>query len=99
MLVRAGLHALVCANADELCRALAEGAGAAVLAEEALSPRTVQALVDALGRQEPWSDLPLLIFTLGGETVEGILNTIGALGNVTVLERPVRTTTFLSSVR
>src|SRR6267378_2746668 len=74
-----GLEALACVDVDQLCERIAEGAGAAVLSEE-------------LGRQPPWSDLPLIIF--------GSRETSGEhAANVTLLDRPARVRTLLSAVR
>ena len=44
-----------------------------------------------LGRQGPWSDLPLIVFTRGErQPSEDVLEALGPLGNITILERPVR---------
>jgi len=37
--------------------------GALLIAEEAIDLRTRDALIEALRRQPPWSDLPILILT------------------------------------
>jgi signal transduction histidine kinase/CheY-like chemotaxis protein len=87
-----------CRDGEELCREVELGAGAALIAEEALVPETVDRLLETLERQAPWSDLPLLVFTRGGTRDEALGNLI-ALGNVTLLERPVRLTTLVSAVR
>ncbi|MFY9826700.1 MAG: ATP-binding protein [Thermoanaerobaculia bacterium] len=87
-----------CAGADELFREIGAGAGAVVVADEALQPRTTPGLLDALSGQPPWSDLPLLVFTRG-ESSEHILELLAPLGNATVLERPVRLSTLASAVK
>ena len=88
-----------CAAAAELFREIAAGAGAVILADEALQPEVLAGLVEILDRQPPWSDLPLIVFTRGGETSERLLETVVPLGNATILERPVRLTTLLSAVK
>jgi hypothetical protein len=40
-----------------------EGAGAALITEEALTPAAMTRLREALEEQPAWADLPLLIFT------------------------------------
>jgi signal transduction histidine kinase len=103
VLGQARLTAHFCADVAELCREVDVGAGAALLAEESLAPPAVQCLVDLLGRQAPWSDFPLLIFFNGGgeslNTALRMLDILEPLGNVTVLERPVRLMTLVSAVR
>jgi signal transduction histidine kinase/CheY-like chemotaxis protein len=88
-----------CADDAELFREIEAGAGAALLAEEALQPWTVNGLLDVLSREGPWSDLPLVVFAQGGQTSEDILERLGPLGNATILERPVRLSTLLSAVK
>ncbi|HEX3126146.1 MAG TPA: ATP-binding protein [Thermoanaerobaculia bacterium] len=99
LLSQAGLQSLACADENELCQGIEEGAAVAVLAEEALHPWTVHALLGALSRQGPWSDLPLIVFTRGQRSSEAVLETLGPLGNATLLERPVRVSTLVSSVK
>jgi PAS domain S-box-containing protein len=86
----------------ELCDAIQARAGAAVLAEEAIPPKAVETLSAVLKQQPPWSDFPILVLTSGGESTQRskLLLTIGEpLGNVTLIERPVRTETLVSSVQ
>ncbi|HEX5759066.1 MAG TPA: ATP-binding protein [Thermoanaerobaculia bacterium] len=93
----AGLPALACATAAELCREIAAGAGAVVLAEEALQPGTLERLARLLRAQEPWSDLPLIVFA--SDDARESIEAVEPLGNATLLERPVRLTTLVSAVR
>jgi signal transduction histidine kinase/ActR/RegA family two-component response regulator len=98
----AGLTALECPGAGYLLRELTAGAGVALVAEEALSSATLDALQDVLRRQEPWSDIPIIVFTAVGESIDDStspLRVLEPLGNVTILERPVRMTTLLSAVK
>jgi signal transduction histidine kinase len=73
-----------------------------VLFEEALDEIAIGLLVDALRRQPPWSDLPIIVVT-GGGTVsrrsQRLAKMSEGLGNVTLIERPVRPITLISSVR
>jgi signal transduction histidine kinase/CheY-like chemotaxis protein len=87
-----GLAVSLVSNVDELAGAV-ETAGCAVLTQEALTPETTQALVEALAKQPPWSDFPLIVLTSAGKRVSG------DLGNVTMLERPVGADTLLAAVR
>src|SRR5438270_13157388 len=62
----AGIACLVCPDLDALCRALASGAGALLLTEEAATSAGAGRLTDLLEAQPPWSDLPCLVLTRGG---------------------------------
>jgi signal transduction histidine kinase len=92
----------VCAGMVELCEKCRAGAGAALIAEEALTDENRRCLLDMLGEQPAWSDFPLVILTAGGETTAGnagALKSLGDAANVTLVERPTRVITILSAVR
>jgi signal transduction histidine kinase/CheY-like chemotaxis protein len=99
VLTRAGLGCRACRTPEDLEVEMRNGVGVAILAEEALTQRFLRDLVTRLQDQPPWSDLPLIVFTQDDDGIELILKVLGGLGNVTVLERPVRITTLLSAVR
>lgn len=92
----AGLPSTACRNAAELIELMDAGAAAALVAEELLTPATVVALANHLATQPPWSDFPLVIFSLADKHV---LQSPHELGNVTFLERPVRTRSMLAAVK
>ncbi|WP_437874345.1 ATP-binding response regulator [Sorangium sp. So ce513] len=102
VLGQGGIEAAPCGRVDELVRGLLDGAGAAVLTEEALSPTAVSALIEALAAQPPWSDLPLLLLAgaepLAPRSAQAVA-LLGAAGNLTVLERPVRKLTLVTAVQ
>ena len=62
-LEQAGIRALVCESGEALASRVAFGAGAALMAEEALTPALLARLREVLAAQRPWSDFPFLIFT------------------------------------
>ena len=62
LLEQGGMSAAICGSADELVAAIGEGAGGALVAQEALSLPVIAALAGALRNQPPWSDFPLIIF-------------------------------------
>jgi signal transduction histidine kinase/ActR/RegA family two-component response regulator len=97
---RAGVPCEPCDNMSDLCQRIAAGAGAVVLAEEALDTPAARQLVDLLAEQLPWSDLPLLVMTSAPEANDhALLAVLRQRGNVTVLDRPVRIVTLLSAVQ
>jgi signal transduction histidine kinase len=98
----AGMGAVACPTVENLCAAAAEGAGAVLIAEEALRPQNVNVLQGMLRQQPAWSDLPLFLMTRPGEAQSSVpqrMQFLDSLGNVTLLERPLRTETMISGFR
>src|SRR5947208_7847739 len=91
----------ICRRLDEYSGRITDGAGALLLTEEALESAQGSLLLDLLKAQPPWSELPLIILTSGGESRRaGLLNVAArAAGSVTLLERPISTLTLLRSVQ
>ncbi len=73
-----------------------------IVAEEALLPPGVKALHERLRQQPPWSEVPIILFTTTGQRVSGLgtrlVEQFGGEGNITMLERPLRIQTLLSTV-
>ena len=102
VLAAGGVAAAVCASVDELCRGMDATAGAALVAGEALDPPALERLTACLGSQPPWSDLPVLLLIGNGGEAEArwrALSTSDVLGNVVLLERPMRREELLSAVQ
>lgn len=101
VLRESGVRVRLAASPDEVAAAI-PGAGAAVVAEEALSDKNITELAVKLRSQPPWSDFPLLVLTGGGMSTaatEVAVRARAPLGNVTLLERPLRAATLISAVR
>jgi signal transduction histidine kinase/ActR/RegA family two-component response regulator len=98
LLEAAGMNVCCVDSLRELCAAITAGAATALLAEEALLPDTAP-LIDVLSRQPVWSDLPLLILSRPGRESGTLARLMSELGNVSIIERPVRTSTLLSLIR
>jgi signal transduction histidine kinase len=82
--------------------AICEDAGAAILPEEVLQNGTISVLAQRLSAQPPWSDFPIIVLTGGGmstASTESAVRSRAPLGNVTLLERPLRPVTLISAVR
>jgi signal transduction histidine kinase len=96
-----GFETQICKGAAEYSRQIADCAGALLLTEEALESAQSSVLLDVLKTQPPWSELPLIILTSGGESRRaGLLNlAAAAAGTVTLLERPISTGTLIRSVQ
>ena len=96
-----GLFPGICASIDELCERIAKGAGAAIVAEEALGPAALDLLARCLRQQPPWSDFPLVLL-IGGRSqaaIPRILEAVGTAGSITLLERPMMREALVSAVR
>ena len=98
VLSAAGISCNICESVQVLCDQLSHGAGAIVIAEEVLSSN-VFPLVACVQAQPVWSDLPIIVLSRAGMESPKLEAVVSGLGNVTVLERPVRMTTLLSLVR
>ena len=99
LLAEAGMECEIFAKLSDLCRAIGEGAGAVLLTEEALAASESNSLVETLRRQPEWSELPVIVLSRSGADSPAAVEAMELLGNVTVMERPVRLTTLISALR
>jgi two-component system, sensor histidine kinase len=99
ILNRAGVACLGCTSLQQMCGELDAGAGAVLIAEEAAVPSRDHCLAAWLARQPRWSDLPVLVLARPGADSAAVAHAMELLGNVTVLERPVRVAALVSAVR
>jgi signal transduction histidine kinase/ActR/RegA family two-component response regulator len=97
VLADAGVDCVSCADMRELCRALPDGAGALAIAEEALAEGAWRDLAGMLAQEPPWSEPPLLLLSERGADSPTLLQAMASLGNVTVLERPMRVPALVSA--
>ena len=100
LLVGHGFEAQICGSLAECAEHIQSGAAALILTEEALELGSLSHLFEALAAQPSWSELPLIILTTGGESRRARLLELAAqaAGGVTLLERPVHTTTLIRSL-
>jgi signal transduction histidine kinase len=96
-----GFETKICHGSDEYSRQIMDGAGVLLLTEEALESDKGSLLFNILKAQPPWSELPVIILTSGGESRRaGLLSlAAAAAGTVTLLERPISTLTLIRSVQ
>ena len=81
------------------CEAVRAGAGALVVAEETLGTDPSR-LVECIRGQPVWSDLPVIMLSSSGRAESAMLaEIVPQLGNVSVVERPVRMSTLVSLIR
>lgn len=102
VLRQSDLRVRTVSGVPDIIAALPEDAGLAIVAEEALSQDAIIELAKKLEIQPPWSDFPILVLTGSGLSTadtEVAVRSRAPLGNVTLLERPLRPATLISVVR
>ncbi|MBI3651272.1 MAG: response regulator [Acidobacteria bacterium] len=94
-----GIASSICKHMAEFCRQLEEGAGAALITEEALNEPAINLLMKSLDRQPAWSDIPVILFATNSESAGVLLNLLGERANIIVLERPINISVVTGAVR
>lgn len=97
----AGISCDVSRDVHALCEELANGFGAILVTEEALTRDAASCLIATLAKQPPWSEPPVIILT-GGPSLEPKLHAFEGLlhrTNVTLVDRPVRIKTLVSTAQ
>ncbi len=93
---------VICKDWNVVLGHLEEGAGAAIIAHETLSPPALAKIAEWVALQPQWSDLPFIILGGGSNQNPALVKNsrdLELLGNVTLLERPLRGDTIRSCVR
>jgi len=102
LLTRVGLKCVAVENCEEACRRAASGVGAFLLADEVLNDETAALLAAMVRGQPSWSDLPVIVLTGSGQVTpysEARRKIREPLGNVILVERPVRPETLVSTAK
>ena len=99
VLQSAALESQVVVGMQSLLAELAQGCGALLVAEEVIAGSAMQPVKAFIGAQPAWSDLPVLVLTLRGSPSVEVQRAVESLGNVTLIERPVRTIGLVSAAR
>src|ERR1700733_14744220 len=102
VLERSGIPVGVVGNVGAIARCVGGGAGAAIVAEESLSEDAIELLGRGVAAQPAWSDFPIIVLTGGGATTpytEMMVRSRTPMGNLNLIERPLRPATLVSTVR
>ena len=97
----AGVSVHICADLAALTREVTNGAGAILIAEEAIPPHRVSLLTEALDNEPSWSDLPIVVL-LAVSARDGrpqALRHLEQLRNLTMLDRPVRIAALVTTIQ
>jgi signal transduction histidine kinase len=97
-----GILSRIVLDSETIAEGIDTGAGAAIITEEALSEQGINVLAQSIAAQHAWSDFPILVLTGGGSSTPRTENAArgrAPLGNVTLLERPLRPATLISAVQ
>jgi signal transduction histidine kinase len=94
-----GIEVEVCATFESLLVEVRSGAAVVMVAEERLAGDALDQLAALLREQPAWSDLPVLVLTRRGADSPITRSAVRTLGNVTLLERPLRIAALKSAVR
>jgi signal transduction histidine kinase len=101
LLERLTIPCHIAASIPEACALIREGAGAAIIAEEAFLEGSMSELLQVVHQQPSWSDFPLILLTVSGRVTiesERLREMRRPLGNLFLLERPIRPETLLSTL-
>ncbi len=102
-LAAAGLNTQVVSSIEHAVPLLQDDEiGALLITEEVLNVANIARLGEGLANQPPWSDVPVLILTVGGSATTMSRRREQErlpLGSPVLLERPIRSATLISSVR
>jgi signal transduction histidine kinase len=98
-----GLRVSDCESLKELADRFSEQTDFILLTEEAIASVSLQSIRRALRKQEPWSDIPIILLASSGTTpsrwTTRFISTLAATANISILERPARVPTIISVLR
>ncbi len=93
-----GMQTHICPSLGSLIEEIRAGAGAALLTEEALDAVTLDRLRGLLRDQPAWSDFPFVVVGRKRDRDDGVTSP-AVLGNVTILDPPLRVRTLERGLR
>ena len=99
ILSEASLACHLCSDLNEARSAIIDGAGVLLLTDDVAESAAMNPLLATLRAQAKWSDIPIVVLCGSRPDSPAAEHAIDRLGNVTVLEKPVRIATLVSSLR
>lgn len=101
LLTKEGIDCKICSSSEEALERVV-GSGAMIVAEEVFTPSNIAAWGRKIATQSSWSDYPLIVLTVAGAVDPNSQKKMlfrEPLGNVVLLERPIRPETLVSTVQ
>jgi signal transduction histidine kinase len=102
LLTKQGIQCTVCPTSEAALERLDETAGALIVAEEVFTPSNIAVWGAKISAQPSWSDFPIIVLTVAGAVDPSSQKKMlfrEPLGNVVLLERPIRPETLISTVK
>jgi two-component system CheB/CheR fusion protein len=99
LLASAGIECVLCPDLDTLCGHAASGVATMIVPEEVVLTDGTNRLPAFIRSQPVWSDLPVIVLSRTGAQSAAVDRALATLGNVSLVERPVRVSTLMSVVR
>jgi PAS domain S-box-containing protein len=98
-----GIPSQVHRNLSEITCEILGRAAFLLISEEALYRTRLDILKEAFSKQEPWSDLPIILLATGGAVAPAatshFISSMSGVANISILERPARVPTIGSALR
>ena len=99
VLSHAGIHADICEDTADIARRLGQDVGALLIAEEVLGSAGFDRVAEVLRSQPSWSDVPMVVLARAGADSAAIGALMHEVTSISILERPLRVPSLVSSVR
>ena len=102
LLTKQGIQCTVCPTSEAALMRMDGAAGALIVAEEVFTPSNIAVWGAKISAQPSWSDFPVIVLTVAGAVDPGNQKRMlfrEPLGNVVLLERPIRPETLISTVQ
>lgn len=102
VLAFAGIGTRVCRDLAMAAEEFSAGCAALLITEEAMDAVQTGLFSAKLERQEPWSDVPVVLITSGGQfspVSTRATALVGSRANLTLIERPLRAVTLVTTVK
>jgi signal transduction histidine kinase len=102
LLMKQGIPCTVCPTSEAALERMDEAAGALIVAEEVFTPSNIAVWGAKISAQPSWSDFPVIVLTVAGAVDPSSQKKVlfrKPLGNVVLLERPIRPETLISTVQ
>ncbi len=102
VLAEANIESEVATSAEDVLHAVRSDYGALLMTEEAVTQSLLPTLPQTIEAQPTWSNIPVILVTTGGHMTansDRAANLLGPRTGVTLIERPLRKTTLISTVR